>query len=216
MRPNLRPSAWLLTAIALACLAGPGHAFALRVSGPRLEGGQLWVNAEMSAPLDPRLRRSLERGMPATLQLHAELWRKRSAWFDRLEDSFDARLRLFYAITDGQYVLEQAGAIVTVTTLDSLEGALERPIALAVTASPTLQPGSRYYVVVTATYKPLSVEDLEEVDGWLSGEVRDQGPFGLGVLTALPRSLFDAVRNVAGFGDVRARAISVEFMPERR
>ena len=33
----------------------------------------------------------------------------------------------------------------------------------------------------------------------------------LGVLTAVPRSLFDAVRNFAGLGDQKARAISDDF-----
>ena len=49
-----------------------------------------------------------------------------------------------------------------------------------------------YYVVVSATLKPLSVEDAAEVEGWLSGEVEGgrEAPFGL--LTGLPHSLFDA------------------------
>ena len=34
------------------------------------------------------------------------------------------------------------------------------------------------------------------------------------VITALPRSVFDAVRNFAGFGDQRARAISEDFAAE--
>jgi hypothetical protein len=36
---------------------------------------------------------------------------------------------------------------------------------------------------------------------------------GLGVLTSLPRSLFEAARNFAGFGDERSRLISAEFTP---
>jgi hypothetical protein len=68
-------------------------------------------------------------------------------------------------------------------------------------------------VVLSATVKPLSVEDVAEVEGWLSGEVRDQRGSGLGAITALPRSLFDAARNFAGLGDTRARAVSIEFTP---
>jgi hypothetical protein len=66
-------------------------------------------------------------------------------------------------------------------------------------------------VVVYATLKPLSVEDVAEVEGWLSGEVKTRSGAGLGVIAELPRSLFDAVRNFAGFGDRRARAVSEEF-----
>jgi hypothetical protein len=69
----------------------------------------------------------------------------------------------------------------------------------------------RYYVVVSATLRPLSVEDAAEVEGWLSGEVGGgrRAPFGL--LTGLPRSLFDTARNFAGFGDEHARAITNDF-----
>ena len=48
-------------------------------------------------------------------------------------------------------------------------------------------------------------------EGWLSGEVVEKRNAGWGVLTALPRSVFDAVRNFAGLGDQRARAITPDF-----
>jgi hypothetical protein len=55
---------------------------------------------------------------------------------------------------------------------------------------------------------------VEEVEGWLSGEVKSTaGPGGLGFLTGIPRSVFDAARNFAGFGDERSRMISAEFTP---
>jgi hypothetical protein len=69
-------------------------------------------------------------------------------------------------------------------------------------------------VVLTATLRPLTVEDLEEVEGWLSGEVGNTKKSGFGVVTEIPRSVFDAVRNVAGFGDQKARAISEPFTLE--
>ena len=37
------------------------------------------------------------------------------------------------------------------------------------------------------------------------------GGSGLGVITELPRALFDTVRNFAGFGDRRTRATSRDF-----
>ena len=52
---------------------------------------------------------------------------------------------------------------------------------------------------------------MEEIEGWLSGEVKTTGGKGFGVITELPRSVFDAVRNFVGFGDQKARAISPDF-----
>ena len=64
---------------------------------------------------------------------------------------------------------------------------------------------------MTATLRPLTVEDAQEVEGWLSGEVEQNSHSGFGVVTSLPRSIFDAVRNFAGFGDEKARALSDDF-----
>ncbi|HEV2104181.1 MAG TPA: DUF4390 domain-containing protein, partial [Candidatus Eisenbacteria bacterium] len=202
-------------AIAVLCAIAPARAFDLDAASPaRDAGGQLWVTVRISDPLEARVEESLARGMPATLQLHAELWRRRTAWFDRMEQAFDASMRLRYDVWTNAWLLERAGARPLVTgTLDSLELALARPIALPVATLGRLPPDARCYVVVTATLQPLKVEDVEEVEGWLSGEVQEKSHAGFGVITGLPRSLFDAVRNFAGFGDLRARIQTPDFTP---
>jgi hypothetical protein len=193
-------------------LAGPSAALELELSPPRERRGYVFVDASVREPFGERVGESLRRGMPATVELKAELWRRRNGWFDRLESNFEARLRIQYEAWSEHYRIERAGAeAIRVSSLDSVAAVLSRPWALPVGRIGALKPGVRYYVVVQAVLKPLSVEDVAEVEGWLSGEVRTQRGAGLGVITELPRSLFDAVRNFAGFGDRRTRATSGEF-----
>lgn len=178
----------------------------------REQAGYVWTDVQLTDLFAPRVAESLSRGMPATLRLHTELWRRRHAWFGRLESSFDAEVRIRYDVWSRAYQLERRGAPTAgVASLDSVEAALTRPIALRVGRVGDLDPGASYYVVVTATLKPLSVEDVEEIEGWLSGEVKTTGGKGFGVITELPRSVFDAVRNFVGFGDQKARAMSPDF-----
>jgi len=154
---------------------------------------------------------SLTRGMPATLELTAELWRRRTGWFDRLEDQAEAEIRVRYEVWSRTYRLERRGAAPRTTgSLDSLARELTRPLAMPVGR---VRDGSRasHFVVVSAVLRPLSVEDVAEVESWLSGEVQDKRRSGFGLVTQVPRALFDAVRNFAGFGDSRARAISPDF-----
>jgi hypothetical protein len=184
------------------------------VTVARGDVGQLWITTVLGDPIEPRVQRSLERGMPATLFLHAELWRRRPGWFDRMERAADATLRLRHDVWHDEWRLERAGAPpLRVQEVDSLNLALSRPLVLELTGLDRVPDESRCYVVVTATLKPLSVEDAEEVEGWASGEVRSQGHSGFGVITQLPRSLFDAVRNFTGFGDTRDQAQTPEFTP---
>ena len=200
----------LIAALLLA--AGPARAFDLTIDHPRESAGYLWADLHLQDLFPARVEESLGRGMPATLQFHAELWRRRTAWFDRMEGSFDAELRMRYDVWTKQYIVERRGAPPdTYDGLDSLRAALLKPIAVRVAGTQRLQPDVRYYVVVTATLRPLNVEDVEEVEGWLSGEAQTKAHSGFGVITELPRSLFDTVRNVAGFGDIRARATSRDF-----
>jgi hypothetical protein len=203
-------------AIALALLvclsAAPARAIEIRLSAPRERGGYVYIAATVSDPFGERVGESLLRGMPATLELKAELWRRRNGWFDRLESGYQAQVRIQYEAWSEQFRIEgPAGRVTRVGTIDSTASALSLPWSLPVGRVGALQPSSRYYVVVNAVLKPLSVEDVAEVEGWLSGEVKTQRGAGLGVITELPRSLFDAVRNFAGFGDRRRRAVSEEF-----
>lgn len=213
----LSPRLRLLPALAaLLILAAPlARAFDFAAATPsRDEQGRLWVTVRLTDPLEDRVEKSLRRGMPATLALHAELWRKRSGWFDRMERAFDANLRLRYDVGEDAWTLERgAGNTVVVRSLDSLETALSSPIALPLVKLTASQAQARYFVVVTGTVQPLNVEDVAEVEGWISGEVRAPRSGGLGVLTQLPTSVFDAVRNFAGFGDSRARMLTPEFVP---
>ena len=201
-----------LVLLLLLALAPAAPALEITVQPPRERSGYLWVDARLGDLFEPHVAGSLARGMPATLALHAELWRRRGGWFDNLESVFDAELRLRYDFRSATYRLERTGAQpLVVPGLDSVRAVLLRPLPLPVGRVGPLLAGRRYYVVVSATLKPLSVEDAAAVEGWLSGEVEGgrKGPFDL--LTGLPRSLFDTARNFAGFGDEHARATTEEF-----
>lgn len=196
-------------------LAVPAVALDLDFDPPRVAHGYLWVDAQLYDVFARRVEESLGRGMPATLQLHTELWRKRSGWFDRLSGSFDASIRIRYDVWLRTYRLERPGVPpIFASTLDSVRLVLANPIALPLARLQGLPREARYYAVVSAVLKPLTVEDVEEGEGWLSGEVVRRGGSGVGIVTAIPRSIFDAVRNFAGLGDQRARAISEEFALE--
>ena len=211
--PSLAARAAALPALLLA-LAGPAAALDIGVAPPHERGGFVWVDVSLGQLFSERVAGSLSRGMPAPLTLRAELWRRRAGWFDRLEHGYEVTLRLRYDFHVDAYRIERAGARpMVVSSLDSVAVVLSRPLSLPAVRLDALAPDPRYYVAVTATLKPLSVEDVEEVEGWLSGESPGDGQEArpLGFITGLPRSMFDAARNLAGLGDEHARAATEEF-----
>lgn len=203
--------------VLLASLVPAARAFTLTSIRPaRDDSGQLWVELQLEDPLEPRVAQSLGRGMPATITLHAELWRRRNGWFDRMERAVETTFRLRHEDWDESWRLERPGnTALVVHSIDSLRVALQHTLALPVMSLNRLPPDADYYVVVSASLRPLNVEDVEEVEGWLSGEVREKRRSGFGILTGLPRSIFEAARNFAGFGDERSRLISDQFSPTK-
>ncbi len=199
--------------VALGALwALPARALQVTLDPPEAHDGFLWSGIHIGDAFTTRVEESLGRGMPATLQIHAELWRRRGVWFDKLEGSFDASVRIRYDVWSKHYLLEQRGrSPITVGTLDSVRAVLSRPTSIPVAKLEMVKPGPTYYVAITVTLKPLDVRDIEEGEGWLSGEVQTQRRAGLGVVTAVPRAVFDAVRNFTGFGDLKARAVTEDF-----
>ena len=209
--PDSRLTLWV--AACLVLWASAAHALDIEPGTIGVRQGRVEVAVRVSDLFPPRVEESLVRGMPATLQVSAELWRHRTGWFDRLSGSFTGSVRIRYDVWSKNYLIDGAGLRArSVSTLDSVRTALAPPFMLPLALRAKLQDKGRYYVVVSATLKPLSVEDVEEGEGWLSGEVADKGRSGIGVLTAVPHSVFDAVRNFAGLGDQRARAITDDFM----
>jgi hypothetical protein len=202
--------------VAAALLASSSsRALEVEIDAPREDGGYVWSDIHLTDVISTRIEQSLSRGMPATLRVQTELWRRRTGWFDRLETSFDAPIKIRYQVWSKLYRIEPKGmAPVSVSTLDSVRTILERPFRLPIGRVGLLRPGVSYYALVSVTLEPLSVEDIEEGEGWLSGEVENKRRAGVGILTAIPRSVFDAVRNFAGFGDERARAFSEDFRLE--
>jgi hypothetical protein len=195
--------------------ASRAHALEIELGAPHVRTDSVWIDVRLMDPVAPRIEESLARGMPATLQLHAELWHRRRGWFDRLEENVDAELRIRYEVYNRTYRIERRGApTLRVGTVDSLRLALGHPLSIL---AGRVHPESRaavHFIVVTAVLRPLSVEDVAEVESWLSGEVETKRRSGFGLITQVPQALFDTVRNFAGFGDARARAMSGDFAVE--
>ena len=219
--------ACLLTAALVFAAAVPALAYDIAVETPSERSGMVWADVSFTNMFDERVEESLLRGVPATLQIRVDLWRSRTAWFDRVERTFEGQIRIRYEVWRDKFIVQRAGSEELVfSSLDSVRAALARPIPVPIASISSLRAGPEYYLVVSSTLRPLSAEDVEELEEWLSGDPRGNTG-GIGIITAIPRALFDAVRNVAGFGDQRARTVSEDFdlsgllgtrraLPERR
>jgi len=152
--------------------------------------------------ISDRIRGSLERGMPVTVLVNAEMWRVRPGWFDALASTRRSVIRIERDPWSDLYrVYRDQESPTELADLDRVEIQVQRPLRIRYTSASALGRTSRYYAIVRVDVKPLTVEDVAKVEDWLSGEAKRAGTPGPGSIAKLPGSLFGILANLSGFGD---------------
>ena len=97
---------------------------------------------------------------------------------------------------------------VLATRSDTADG-YRLPVALA----SSLDSTAAHYVSVKVVIRPLSADDLGEIEDWLSGRHVEGGSPGTGEDRGLPAYLLEWAVNLSGLGDRSAQAKGERFVP---
>lgn len=203
--------------------AGPARALDVVVAGPgeTLPADSLHTYAAVPAGdtliAAFRVTESLEgaqrpgEGIPATLLLVVDLWKKRDGWWDSLVRSQAILYRFQVNVWTGAAEFRDLdGTVIGLPDRAALAARLERVHEVVLGRAADFDEGSTYYLSVKALLRPMKLEDLQEVDAWLSGRVTGSGGGGvLGIPKGVARVLFGA----AGLGDRSAVGRSRDFVP---
>jgi hypothetical protein len=201
-------AAWLLTA---ATAAADDDSIAVRVDRVEAAGTDLVVDLAVDHLIDSSTEGALERGIPITLVYEIELWRERPAWFDRLESAHRLAFKLQFDVWDEVYVVRDSeGRNAVYRDLDGARSAMQQRESVSIAPLKVLKDDRSYYLMVEVALKPLTVEDVDELEGWLSGELKSGRKRGIGIL-GLPKGVFDLVMSLTGFGDRNDSLRTPEF-----
>ena len=201
---------------AVCALAGvPGSARAaddmgLSVDAVERVGDAICVSYHADNPFTPRLEDPLLRGMPATVTFEVGLWRKRSLWFDKLVVAYRSEHKVAYDPWTKTFRIRSGvnpPRTRTAANLDSLRATLFAAHRLPIALASTLDSTAAHYVSVKVIIKPLSAEDLGDIEDWLAGENKD------GVDRGLPAYLLEWAVNLSGLGDRTAVVKGPRFVP---
>lgn len=210
-----RGIAFALPIFALLLVCAParaGNDLGLLVGPVESLGGVICVSWEVANPFTPRLLETLERGMPARVVYEVGVWKDRRFWFDKLVVAIRSEQKIVYDPVNARYRIRwETGPPREAATasFDSLTARLFTQSRLPLVLSAELDSTDTYYVSVRATIRPLSLEDLKEVEGWLAGGKGDGERHGL------PDYLIALAGSLSGLGDRTALEKSERWRPER-
>jgi len=181
-------------------------------------GDVMSAEVQLGGLFSNRVTETLERALPASLMVTVDVWRDRAGWFDQLVESRSLLYRIRYDAWGEDFDLargmEQENHL---GSLSDVADSLMRPLFVPLLPRERLTSGHRYYLVVTASLKPLTPEGLHEIEDFLSHQGHNgngrahPGPFPSGSLAHLPHSFFSVLTTLSGFGDEIATRKTQEF-----
>lgn len=174
-------------------------------------GNAIVVSYRVGRPFTPKLEDPLLRGMPATVVFEVGLWRRRALWFDKLVVAYRSEHKVAYDPWSKTFRIRSGTnppRSRSVPTLDSLREGLFSAHRLPVALVSTLDSTASHYVSVRVTIRPLSADDLGEIEDWLAGEDSNRGEE-----RGLPAYLLEWAVNLSGLGDRTAIEKGPRFVP---
>jgi hypothetical protein len=141
-------------------------------SSPAAPAGPVIRTANVIA--DRELQKLLQNGFPANLHYRADLW-SRGGWFDDVEASIEWDVFVRYEPLTKTYrvarVIGNRGAenLGRFERYEDAQAAIARPYTAPL---PARRMRARQYYIVVLEVEVLSMSDLDEVERWLSGELR--------------------------------------------
>jgi hypothetical protein len=160
------------------------------------------VRSENLLSGDSRWLQALRSGLPVRLHYRIEVWRSREGWdlLVRHEPLLDQYTLLTFAGASRQ---ERRYA-----TLDALGAAL----AFAYQVNVRLAEEGRYYYAASLQVSTLSDSDLDELERFLAGDLRQEANDGENLGDALGRGATRFLLRLAGLPSLRLEARSEQFV----
>lgn len=198
-------------AFGVSFLAPPAAAdFAVSVGDVRVDTAYVRLDFELLEPLPPPDSAGAYTPPPAALAFTVELWRDRSSWFDALVSQRTWGYRLEFDHIRGLYrVALPDGSLFETARREEVERRLAGQVDVIAARLEDLDPGKTYYLAVTARRTPIDLERLDELDAWMSGEIRPRRKGG--GLLAVPKGVVGFLADVAGLGDRASVSRSARF-----
>lgn len=203
---KLRPRFFVFIILPWFCAAGFAQEARIAIDSLQIEAGRLLIDFHVDSLLTQQLISGMQRGITSSSRFRVQLWRKSGWLFNALAAEREFQVKSTFEPWESKYFVQSAGERRLTKSLDFVRNSWERHRRLAVADSSQLSAKARYYIVIEIVLEPVSRESLQEIRGWLSGEVKGiRSQDSTEVASPPPASglrsrVFDTVVDLTGFG----------------
>jgi hypothetical protein len=186
----------------------------LHIRDLRFNSGYLIFDLLLEGAFDENQEQTLLEGFPTHMTYTVELWRDRGLWFDKLEISRTLTVKVTYDLWAERYVVQfRKDNLSKLQTIEEVEQATCVLPELKLVSAEELDPSKKYYVSANARLRPLTIEELGELEDWFSGE-RRSGDGDRGGVLSIPKYLVKMLLGSAGVTERTTLARSETFSVE--
>jgi hypothetical protein len=193
---------------------GDDGSLTLHIQNIGINSGYLVFDLLLEGAFTKGQEQTLLEGFPTHMTYTVELWRERGMWFDKLELSRTLTIRVTYDLWAQRFVVQfRKDNLDKFDTIEDVEEATCSLPGLKLVPVEELDPSKSYYIAARAHLRPLTIEELGELEDWLSGELRPGDSKGGGVLS-VPKYLVRMLLGSAGVTDRSTLTKSETFSPK--
>lgn len=178
----------------------------ITIDSLQIEASRLLIDFHVDSLLTQQLISGMQRGITSSARFRVQLWRKSGWLFNALTAEREFQVKSTFEPWESKYFVQMAGERRLTKSLDIVRNSWERHRRLVVADSTQLSTRARYYIVIEIVLEPVSRESLQEIRGWLSGEVKGMRSQDSTEAVSPPQAsglrsrVFDTVVDLTGFG----------------
>ena len=210
-----RTAVWIIIILLLIPLSALPKGKKYRFGQVREENGNLLINFEIRDLMNQDVLLGLQKGMTAAIEYQIQLWDESPRWANRLVAEQIRRLKISYDAWERRYVVFRPGIDPEIMNEDRVIRECSELIDFNLASVNLLEPDGSYTIAIRLVLQPMSVENVEEIRRWLSGEVKQINPKAITDSENPGKKagnwFMGLVLNLTGFGDKVITAKSPPF-----
>ena len=185
----------------------------LHIKNLGFNSGNLAFDLSLEGAFNEGQEQTLLDGFPTHMTYTVELWRQRGLWFDKLELTRTLTIKVTYDLWAERFVVQfRKDRLAKFDTIEEVAEATCKLTGLELVSAEELDSSKRYYIAARAHLRPLTIEELGELEDWLSGERSSGDGKGGGVLS-IPKYFVRMLLGTAGVTDRSTLTKSEPFSP---